>query len=41
MKRANSMVHDRCDLIFQFITQKIANEENLSVFFQSDKAYLI
>lgn len=41
MKRANSMVIDRCELIYNFVCSKLANEEDLSVFFQSDKAYLI
>lgn len=35
------MVYDRCYLIFQFISQKFANEEDLSVFFQREKTYLI
>lgn len=39
MKRAHSMVADRAQLIFQFVDQRIANEEDLGVFFQSDKIY--
>jgi hypothetical protein len=41
MKRANSMVHDRCHLIYSFVTAKFANEDDLSVFFQREKAFLI
>jgi len=41
MQRSNSMVIDRCHLIFQFVASKIANEEDFNVFFQGDKAYFI
>lgn len=39
MKQTYSMVSDRVQLIFKYVSQKIANDDDLGVFFQMDQIY--